>query len=148
MLLDLARLFSSQHAVCSFHVGSTGPLDLLPVTFSGWLPPAGCFSHAASVKMKSNDCFFSLEVSRQVKLEFQESQFFHVVHPKNAGKKVAPGMSLVYTVCFTPQDNKVRQHLAAQGPIRLIHGGSDDDIIQGGVNRRRTGEEKSSNQEI
>lgn len=47
-------------------------------------------------------------------LELQESQFFHVVPPKNAGRKVAPGMSVVYTICFAPQENKVLEDLAAQ----------------------------------
>lgn len=46
-----------------------------------------------------------------MKPELQESQFFHVVPPKNAGRKVAPGMSVVYTICFTPQENKVLEDL-------------------------------------
>lgn len=53
-----------------------------------------------------------------MKPELQESQFFHVVPPKNAGRKVAPGMSVVYTICFTPQENKVEFDW------------SDDDLIQ------------------
>lgn len=53
-----------------------------------------------------------------MKPELQESQFFHVVPPKNAGRKVAPGMSVVYTICFTPQENKVE------------FDGSDDDLIK------------------
>lgn len=72
----------------------------------------------ASINVNRND-FFSFKVSRQVKAELQESQFFHVVSPKNAGRKVAPGMSVVYTVCFTPQENKVLEDLAARLTIRI-----------------------------
>ncbi|CAG06311.1 unnamed protein product, partial [Tetraodon nigroviridis] len=57
-------------------------------------------------------------VSRHVKLELQESQFFRVVPPKNADRKVAPGMSVVYTICFTPQENKDYQHRLVFGTER------------------------------
>lgn len=49
-----------------------------------------------------------------MKLELQESQFFRVVPPKNADRKVAPGMSVVYTICFTPQENKVLEGLVGE----------------------------------
>ncbi|XP_040894088.1 hydrocephalus-inducing protein homolog [Toxotes jaculatrix] len=49
-------------------------------------------------------------VSRQVKLELQDSEYFRVVGPKNAGSKVPPGMSATFTVLFTPQENKDYHH--------------------------------------
>lgn len=51
--------------------------------------------------------FVFVKVSRQVKLELQDSEYFHVVGPEDAGSKVAPGMSATFTVSFTPQENKV-----------------------------------------
>ncbi|XP_075327326.1 hydrocephalus-inducing protein homolog [Odontesthes bonariensis] len=50
------------------------------------------------------------KVSRQVKLEQQDSEQFHVAGPQDAGRKVAPGMSATYTVFFTPQENKDYDH--------------------------------------
>uniref|UniRef100_A0A3Q4BV25 HYDIN/VesB/CFA65-like Ig-like domain-containing protein n=1 Tax=Mola mola TaxID=94237 RepID=A0A3Q4BV25_MOLML len=50
------------------------------------------------------------KVSRQVKLELQDSLCFHVVGPRNAGTKVVPGMSATFTVCFTPLENKDYHH--------------------------------------
>lgn len=70
---------------------------------------------------------FLLQVSRQVKPELQESQFFKVVPQKNAGRKVAPGMSVVYTICFSPQENKVLVQRWVE-LRRSVH------IIQAGVN--------------
>lgn len=57
---------------------------------------------------------FSFQVSRQVRPKLQESQFFHVIPPKNTGRKVAPGMSVVYTICFSPQENKVLEGLVGE----------------------------------
>lgn len=51
-------------------------------------------------------CYF-VKVSRQVKLELEDSEYFHVVGPEDAGCKVAPGLSATFTVIFTPQENKV-----------------------------------------
>lgn len=55
---------------------------------------------------------FLLKVLRHVKLEQQESEDFFVVGPVNSGSKVAPGMSITFTVGFTPKENKVnrREH--------------------------------------
>ncbi|KAK2841889.1 hypothetical protein Q5P01_012089 [Channa striata] len=50
------------------------------------------------------------KVSRQVKLEVEDSEYFHVVGPEDACSKVAPGMSSTFTVFFTPQDNKDYHH--------------------------------------
>ncbi|KAM7413943.1 hypothetical protein PAMA_018980 [Pampus argenteus] len=47
------------------------------------------------------------KVSRQMKLELQDSEYFSVVGPEEAGNKVAPGLSATFTVCFTPQESKV-----------------------------------------
>ncbi|KAM7396206.1 hypothetical protein PAMP_019263 [Pampus punctatissimus] len=47
------------------------------------------------------------KVSRQMKLELQDSEYFSVVGPEDAGNKVAPGLSATFTVFFTPQENKV-----------------------------------------
>ncbi|XP_056908191.1 hydrocephalus-inducing protein homolog isoform X4 [Takifugu flavidus] len=62
-------------------------------------------TYKLQLQLHNND-----KVSRQVKPEFQESQFFKVVPPKNAGRKVAPGMAATYTICFTPQEHKDYQH--------------------------------------
>ena len=43
----------------------------------------------------------------QVKLELQDSDYFHAIGPKDAGSKVAQGMSAEFTVSFTPQESKV-----------------------------------------
>lgn len=51
--------------------------------------------------------FFCLKVSRKVRLELQDSEFFQVTGLKSDGCKVAPGMSAAFYVCFTPQENKV-----------------------------------------
>ncbi|XP_059190373.1 hydrocephalus-inducing protein homolog [Centropristis striata] len=50
------------------------------------------------------------KVPRQVKLELQDSDFFHVVGPAEAGSKVAPGLAATFTVLFTPQENKDYHH--------------------------------------
>ncbi|XP_045894223.1 hydrocephalus-inducing protein homolog [Micropterus dolomieu] len=50
------------------------------------------------------------KVSRQVKLEMQDSEQFHVVGPEEACTKVAPGMSATFAVSFTPQENKDYHH--------------------------------------
>ncbi|XP_071313817.1 hydrocephalus-inducing protein homolog isoform X2 [Trachinotus anak] len=50
------------------------------------------------------------KVSRQVKLEMQDSEYFHVVGPKDAGSKVASGMSATFIVFFTPQEEKDYHH--------------------------------------
>lgn len=47
------------------------------------------------------------KVIRQVKLEQQESEYFGVIGPKDARSKVAPGLSIDFTVIFTPHENKV-----------------------------------------
>uniref|UniRef100_A0A672JGY3 HYDIN/VesB/CFA65-like Ig-like domain-containing protein n=1 Tax=Salarias fasciatus TaxID=181472 RepID=A0A672JGY3_SALFA len=49
------------------------------------------------------------KVSRRVKLEQQDSEYFHVDAPKE-GNKVAPGLSATFTVYFTPQENKDYHH--------------------------------------
>ncbi|XP_056273332.1 hydrocephalus-inducing protein homolog [Pseudoliparis swirei] len=49
------------------------------------------------------------KVSRHVKLEHQESEYFHVVQ-EEAGRSVAPGLSVAFTVSFTPQENKDYHH--------------------------------------
>ncbi|XP_026166304.1 hydrocephalus-inducing protein-like isoform X3 [Mastacembelus armatus] len=50
------------------------------------------------------------KVSRQVKLELRDSEYFHVVGPDEPGSKVAPGMTATFTVLFTPQENKDYHH--------------------------------------
>ncbi|XP_073328914.1 hydrocephalus-inducing protein homolog [Pagrus major] len=50
------------------------------------------------------------KVSRHVKLELQNSEYFQVAGPKEAGSKVGPGMSATFTVSFSPQENKDYQH--------------------------------------
>ncbi|KAK5867885.1 hypothetical protein PBY51_012341 [Eleginops maclovinus] len=50
------------------------------------------------------------KVSQKVKLERQDSDFFHVVRPEDAGSRVAPGLSASFTVSFTPQENKDYHH--------------------------------------
>ncbi|KAM9351908.1 hydrocephalus-inducing protein homolog [Symphorus nematophorus] len=50
------------------------------------------------------------KVSRQLKLELQDSDYFCVIGPKDAGNKVAQGMSAEFTVSFTPQESKDYNH--------------------------------------
>ncbi|XP_031731518.1 hydrocephalus-inducing protein homolog isoform X1 [Anarrhichthys ocellatus] len=50
------------------------------------------------------------KVSRHVKLELPESEYFRVVGPEDAGSRVAPGLSATFTVFFTPQENKDYPH--------------------------------------
>uniref|UniRef100_A0A3B5AYV9 HYDIN/VesB/CFA65-like Ig-like domain-containing protein n=1 Tax=Stegastes partitus TaxID=144197 RepID=A0A3B5AYV9_9TELE len=50
------------------------------------------------------------KVSRQVMLQQQDSEYFCVIGPDDAGRKVAPGLPATYTVCFTPQENKDYDH--------------------------------------
>ncbi|XP_076588631.1 hydrocephalus-inducing protein homolog [Chaetodon auriga] len=54
--------------------------------------------------------FNSDTVPRQVRLELQDLEYFHVVGPKEAGSKVVPGMSASFAVSFTPQENKDYHH--------------------------------------
>uniref|UniRef100_A0A8C2Z802 HYDIN/VesB/CFA65-like Ig-like domain-containing protein n=1 Tax=Cyclopterus lumpus TaxID=8103 RepID=A0A8C2Z802_CYCLU len=49
------------------------------------------------------------KVSRHVKLEQQESEYFHVVQ-EDAGRSVAPGLSAAFTVSFAPQEYKDYHH--------------------------------------
>ncbi|GAA6221266.1 hydrocephalus-inducing protein homolog [Lates japonicus] len=55
--------------------------------------------------LRNND-----KVSRQVKLELQDSDYFHVFGPENAGSKIGPGLSATFTVSFTPQEDKDYHH--------------------------------------
>ncbi|KAM9351917.1 LOW QUALITY PROTEIN: hydrocephalus-inducing protein homolog [Symphorus nematophorus] len=50
------------------------------------------------------------KVSRHVKLEHQDSDYFRVIGPNNAGNKVAQGMSAEFTVSFIPQESKDYNH--------------------------------------
>ncbi|KAM9376112.1 hydrocephalus-inducing protein-like [Pholidichthys leucotaenia] len=45
------------------------------------------------------------KISRHVKLDHQDSQYFHVESPESAS--VAPGLTTSYEVVFTPQENKL-----------------------------------------
>ncbi|XP_037622519.1 hydrocephalus-inducing protein homolog isoform X2 [Sebastes umbrosus] len=58
-------------------------------------------THTLPLLLHNND-----KVSRQVKLELQDSEHFHVVGPTDAGSRVAPGLSATFTVMFTPEENK------------------------------------------
>ncbi|KAI3370851.1 hypothetical protein L3Q82_007368 [Scortum barcoo] len=58
-------------------------------------------THKLPLLLLNND-----KVSRQVRLELQDSEYFHVVGPEDTCSKVAPGMSVTFTVSFTPQENK------------------------------------------
>ncbi|XP_075998116.1 hydrocephalus-inducing protein homolog [Genypterus blacodes] len=46
------------------------------------------------------------KVSRHVKVEQKDSQYFHVVGPEDTGCRVAPGMTATFTVFFTPLEKK------------------------------------------
>ncbi|XP_068458365.1 hydrocephalus-inducing protein homolog isoform X2 [Clinocottus analis] len=46
------------------------------------------------------------KVPRKVKVEHQESEYFHVVGPEDARSRVAPGLSTAFTVFFAPQENR------------------------------------------
>ncbi|KAM8861524.1 hydrocephalus-inducing protein homolog isoform 3-T3 [Synchiropus picturatus] len=46
------------------------------------------------------------KVSRHVKLQHHDSEQFVVVSPEDARIKVAPGLSVTFTVFFTPRENK------------------------------------------
>ena len=37
----------------------------------------------------------------------EDSLYFRVVSPVDVGSKVAPGMASIFTVLFSPQENKV-----------------------------------------
>ncbi|XP_077566662.1 hydrocephalus-inducing protein homolog isoform X1 [Stigmatopora nigra] len=67
------------------------------------------FTPAQSYKLPLQ-LFNNDKVSRHVKLEHQESAYFHVDGPKEAKTKVAAGLSVSFTVCFTPQENKDYHH--------------------------------------
>ncbi|XP_029009061.1 hydrocephalus-inducing protein homolog isoform X2 [Betta splendens] len=56
-------------------------------------------------------CLFNNDkVSRNVKVELQDSEYFHVVGSENAHSKVAPGLYAAFTVIFTPLDSKDYHH--------------------------------------
>ncbi|XP_042266839.1 hydrocephalus-inducing protein homolog isoform X2 [Thunnus maccoyii] len=50
------------------------------------------------------------KVSRHMKLELQDSEYFSVVGAEDAGNKVAPGLTASFTVFFTPHENKDYHH--------------------------------------
>ncbi|XP_047205151.1 hydrocephalus-inducing protein homolog isoform X6 [Girardinichthys multiradiatus] len=50
------------------------------------------------------------KVAHAVKLERDISEQFYVVGPENGSSKVAPGMTLSFTVFFTPQESKDYSH--------------------------------------
>lgn len=50
------------------------------------------------------------KVSRQVKLEQQNSVYFSVLPSSDARSNIAPGMSATFTVFFTPHENKDYHH--------------------------------------
>lgn len=63
--------------------------------------------HGSVFAVKVSVMISFVKVSRQMKLELQDSEYFSVVGPEDAGNKVAPGLSATFTVLFTPQENKV-----------------------------------------
>ncbi|XP_049580395.1 hydrocephalus-inducing protein homolog [Syngnathus scovelli] len=67
------------------------------------------FTPAQSYKLPLQ-LFNNDKISRHVKLEHQESAYFQVEGPKEAKTKVAAGLSVGFTVCFTPQENKDYHH--------------------------------------
>ena len=48
-----------------------------------------------------------MQVARHVKVTQKDSPYFKVVSNKPAGRKVAPGMEVIYNITFTPDENKV-----------------------------------------
>ncbi|XP_057693166.1 hydrocephalus-inducing protein homolog isoform X2 [Corythoichthys intestinalis] len=67
------------------------------------------FTPAQSYKLPLQ-LFNNDKVSRHVKLEHQESAYFQVEGPKEAKSKVAAGLSVSFTVIFTPQESKDYHH--------------------------------------
>lgn len=74
-----------------------------------YLCPSCCagFMHLSTVYV-----YFFVQVSRQVKLEQQNSVYFSVLPSSDARSNVAPGMSATFTVFFTPHENKVQETFA------------------------------------
>ncbi|KAI3371721.1 hypothetical protein L3Q82_024292, partial [Scortum barcoo] len=100
-LLDMSK--TSHHKVSS--VDTDQPLfQPFPseLVFQNFTPTQ---THKLSLLLFNSD-----KVSRQVKLEVQDSDYFHVIGPNDASSKVAPGLSATFTVSFTPQENKDYQH--------------------------------------
>ncbi|XP_061825847.2 hydrocephalus-inducing protein homolog [Nerophis lumbriciformis] len=62
-------------------------------------------SYKLQLQLFNND-----KVSRNVKLEHQGSPYFCVEGPKEARSKVAAGLCVTFTVCFTPLENKDYHH--------------------------------------
>ncbi|XP_075998117.1 hydrocephalus-inducing protein homolog [Genypterus blacodes] len=71
------------------------PSDLI---FQNFTPPQ---TYQLPLLLFNND-----KVSRHVKVEQQDSQYFHVVGPDDTGCRVAPGMTATFTVFFTPLEQK------------------------------------------
>ncbi|XP_061629909.1 hydrocephalus-inducing protein homolog [Phyllopteryx taeniolatus] len=67
------------------------------------------FTPAQSYKLPLQ-LFNNDKISRHVRLEHQDSAYFQVEGPKEAKSKVAAGLSVGFTVCFTPQENKDYHH--------------------------------------
>ncbi|XP_054633597.1 hydrocephalus-inducing protein homolog [Dunckerocampus dactyliophorus] len=72
------------------------------LVFQNFMPAQ---SYKLPLQLFNND-----KVSRHVKLEHQESAYFYVEGPKEARSKVAAGLSVTFTVCFTPQESKDYHH--------------------------------------
>lgn len=47
------------------------------------------------------------KVARNVKITCEDSPYFNITCQKSAGSKVAPGMEIMFTVLFTPDEKKV-----------------------------------------
>ncbi|KAF7656196.1 hypothetical protein LDENG_00045070 [Lucifuga dentata] len=72
------------------------------LVFQNFTPPQ---TYKLPLLLFNND-----KVLRQVKVELQDSHYFHVVGPEDTGCKVAPGMAATFTIVFTPQENKDYHH--------------------------------------
>lgn len=83
-----------------FITTNTSSLQCVPLCGSVFVAVWGLQFYKVSV-------MFFVKVSRQVKVELQDSEYFHVVGSEDARIKVAPGLSATFNVFFTPQENKV-----------------------------------------
>ncbi|XP_037834213.1 hydrocephalus-inducing protein homolog [Kryptolebias marmoratus] len=80
-------------------------------------------TYSLPLLLRNND-----KVSQPVRLELQDSEQFYVLGPENGSSKVAPEMAALFTVFFTPQENKdyhyrlvcVTQRERFEIPVRAV----------------------------
>ncbi|KAM6223795.1 hydrocephalus-inducing protein homolog [Rhynchocyon petersi] len=73
------------------------------IVFQNYTP---CEVYEVPLVLRNNDM-----IPRMVKIIEESSPYFKIIGPQNIGHKVAPGMTSIFRILFSPEENKDYAHL-------------------------------------